>query len=296
MALATPPPARTAPPAPIGGRAMPAPMSAAPATPKPAVSFGKPHATAGHRVAIYAPGGWGKTTFATHAPSPVAFIDLDDSLPILWPQITASGLDDAVKPVQGIESWPQLIDTLNAPGWEGIATIVIDTVTKAEELCVAEVLRTVPHEKGGKVDSIEGYGFGKGLSHVYDTFMPLLAALDRHCKAGRNVVLICHECSATFPNPMGQDFLRYEPRLQSPSSGKASIRLRVREWVDHLFAGLYDIATSENKQGKVKAQGCGSRTLYPREMPYCMAKSRTVADPIAYGDNAEAIWSQILGK
>ena len=29
------------------------------------------------------------------------------------------------------------------------------------------------------------------------------------------------------PNPAGEDWLRYEPRLQSPNSGKASIRLRV---------------------------------------------------------------------
>ena len=256
------------------------------------VTFGSVKTTAGHRIAIYAPGGWGKTSLAVRAPGPVAMIDLDDSLPVLWPQFEALGITDNIKPVAGVVTWTDLLSTLNASGWDGIKTVVIDTLTKAEELCAAEVLRSVPHEKGGRVEHIEDYGFGKGFSHIYDTFLPLLAAVDRHCREGRNVVLICHECSATFPNPMGQDYLRYEPRLQSPNSGKASLRLRVREFVDHLLFGAYDIAIDKDGKGI----GNGSRTLYPREMPYCMAKSRTMSEPISYNDNAEEIWSRILGK
>jgi hypothetical protein len=287
-----PPSARAAPPNPR----MPTPPAQSTA-PRPTVTFGKPHAMAGHRIVLYATGGWGKSTLATFAPAPVAVIDLDDSLPILWPQVEAHGLADQVMPVTGIETWPQILAALNGDGWDGIKTIVIDTLTKAEEMCCAEVVRTVPHEKGGKVERIEDYGFGKGLSHVFDTFMPLLAALDRHVKAGRNVVLVCHECANTFPNPMGADYLRYEPRLQSPASGKASIRLRVKEWCDHLLFGAYDVATVESKVGgKTKALGSGSRRIYPQEMPYCMAKSRTLADQMEYDNNAAEIWTMILGK
>ena len=35
-----------------------------------------------------------------------------------------------------------------------------------------------------------------------------LADLDRHCRAGRHVVLICHDCTSTVPNPAGEDWLR----------------------------------------------------------------------------------------
>ncbi|MCK4626278.1 MAG: AAA family ATPase [Phycisphaerae bacterium] len=41
----------------------------------------------GHRIGLFGPGGVGKTTLAATAPGPVAFIDLDDSLPILLPSL-----------------------------------------------------------------------------------------------------------------------------------------------------------------------------------------------------------------
>ena len=105
---------------------------------------------------------------------------------------------------------------------------------------------------------------------MFDTFLPLLADLDRHARAGRNVVLVCHDCTSTVPNPAGEDWLRYEPRLQSPNSGKASIRLRVREWADHVLFVGYDVSVGKDGKGR----GAGTRTLYSAEVPHCMAKSR----------------------
>jgi len=238
------------------------------------VAFGQIATAAGHRTVLYGPGGIGKTTLAANAPGPVAFFDLDESLPRL-----AAVLGEAVaniRPVAGIETWPQLREALQSDGWDGIRTIAIDTLTRAEELAIAHTLDTVPHDKGHRVQRLEDYGFGKGFTHVYDTFLPLLADLDRHCREGRNVVLICHDCTTTVPNPAGEDWLRFEPRLQSPASGKASIRLRVREWADHVLFYGYDVAVTKDGKGK----GSGSRTIYPCELPHCMAKSRTCADPI----------------
>ena len=238
------------------------------------VLFGEIATAAGHRTVLYGPGGIGKTTLTANAPGPVAFFDLDESLPRL-----RAALGDSVEnimPVTGIETWAQLREALQSDGWDGIKTIVIDTLTKAEELCIAHTLETVPHEKGHRVQRLEDYGFGKGFTHVFDTFLPLLADLDRHARAGRNVILVCHDCTTTVPNPAGDDWLRFEPRLQSPASGKASIRLRVREWADHVLFYGYDVAVTKDGKGK----GSGSRTIYPCELPHCMAKSRTCADPI----------------
>lgn len=240
------------------------------------VQFGKIATAAGHRVVLYGPGGIGKTTLAACAPGPVGFIDLDESLPRLRSQFDDAGLTDRVMPVTGVETWAQLREALQSDGWDSVKTIVIDTLTRAEELAVTHTLETVPHEKGHRVQRLEDYGYGKGFTHVYDTFLPLLADIDRHCRAGRNVVLICHDCTSTVPNPAGEDWIRYEPRLQSPASGKSSIRLRVREWADHVLFYGYDVAV--NKDGK--GQGCGSRTIYPAELPHCMAKSRTCQTPI----------------
>jgi hypothetical protein len=236
------------------------------------------------KIGIYGPGGIGKTTLAATAPGPVAFIDLDDSLAVME---DLHGLD--VRPVTGIESWQALRAALNAPGWDGIKTIVIDPATRAEELCVAETLATVPHEKGHRVSRLEDYGYGKGYQHVYDVFLLLLADLDQHVRAGRNVVLVCHDCTSNVPNPAGEDWIRYEPRLQSPNSGKASIRLRLREWLDDLLFLGYDVAV--DKEGK--GQGSGTRTIWPVELPHCMAKSRKLADPLPLDKFSPALWDAL---
>lgn len=252
--------------------------------PRLAVSLGAIPAAAGHRVVLYGPGGIGKTTLAARFPGHVVFFDLDESLPRLRDL-------PAVRVVNAVQTWSELRAALQADGWDGVDTIVIDSLTKAEELAVAETLATVPHEKGHRVQRLEDYGFGKGYTHVFDTFLPLLADLDRHCRAGRNVVLVCHDCTATVPNPTGDDWLRYEPRLQSPASGKASIRLRVREWADHVLFVGYDVDVKDGK-----GRGQGTRTIYPAELPHCMAKSRTVRDAMSFDENSAAVWTAILGK
>ena len=255
------------------------PASASGAVSKCKVTFGAPITGAGHRVVLYGPGGIGKTTLAAQAPGPVAFVDLDDSLGILK-------IPD-VQVARGIATWSDLRTALQGDEWSDIRTIVIDSATRAEELAVAHTLQNVAADGGKHVASVEAYGYGKGYGYVYDTFLPLLADLDRHCRSGRNVILVCHDCTATVPNPAGEDWLRYEPRLQSPNSGKASIRLRVREWADHcLFIG-YDVSVDEDGKGK----GAGSRTLYPCELPHCMAKSRTCGMPMQL---SVGVWGQII--
>jgi hypothetical protein len=270
----------------------PAPPPVAPAAgPARPVSFGKVTSTCGHRAVLYGPGGIGKTTLACQAPGPVAVIDLDESLGRLRGQLETAGILANVRLVDGVPTWQAMRAMLRAPGWDGIKTIVLDTITKGEELAVADTLATVPHEKGHRVERIEDYGYGKGYSFVYDTFLPLLADLDAHCRAGRNVILVAHDCTTNVPNPGGEDWLRYEPRLQSPPSGRASIRHRIREWADHLLFLGYDVAVDANGKGK----GCGSRTLWPLELPFCMAKSRTSGTPIIVSaTNGAAVWAEFI--
>ncbi len=252
---------------------------APPAVPRAAVTFSVPKRDGGHRVVVYGPGGIGKTTLAAALPGPVVFFDLDESLGRL-------GIE-----AQTVEThtWQALRDALQAEGWDGVRSIVIDTATKAEELAIAHTLEHTTQD-GKNATSIEGYGYGKGYGYVFDTFLPLLGDLDRHARAGRNVALICHDCTSTVPNPAGEDWLRYEPRLQSPNSGKASIRLRVREWADHVLFIGYDVNVDKDGKGS----GSGSRTLYRAEMPHCMAKSRTGCNQIVLGADGGAVWAEII--
>ena len=127
-----------------------------PAPPQTRVTFGKIKPGVGHRIVLYGPGGIGKTTLAATAPGPVAFFDLDDSLPVLGDQLKACDL----RIVTGVDGWADLRAALNRPGWDDIKTIVIDSATRSEELATTWVLEQVSHETGKsiKIERIEDYG------------------------------------------------------------------------------------------------------------------------------------------
>lgn len=238
-----------------------------------------------HKVVIYGPGGVGKTELCSHLQPesiPTLFIDLEDG---------SKFLDvERVEPV--VQSWEELLAVIrDKTAWAQFGAIVVDSLTKAEELAVAWTLENVSHEKGHTVKSVEGYGFGKGYTHVYETFLSLLQDLDAIARAGKHVICTAHDCTANVPNPMGLDFIRYEPRLQSPPSGRGSIRHRVLEWCDHLLFVGFDQSIENGK-----ATGSGTRTIYPNPLPTHMAKSRTLADAVPYLKGDAEIWKQLFNN
>lgn len=190
-----------------------------------------------------------------------------------------------------IESWSELRGILHDDRLlEPFGAVIVDSLTKAEEFSVKHTLETIPLEGGGFTDHIEGYGYGKGYANNYSTFLNLLGDLDAVHRRGKHIVAICHDCTANVPNPYGEDWIRYEPRLQN--SPKASIRHRVREWCDHLLFVGYDVAV--NKDGKGK--GAGTRTIYPTEMPTHMAKSRSLSKTVIYQDGNPELWKVLFNK
>ncbi len=272
---------QTAPPPPVRRAAPPAPREAQPAAaPSPRFAVVGGRISGPQRGLVYGPGGGGKTTLASLAPKPV-YLDIESG---------SRELD--VPRVEGIETFADLRAALQSSVLDGYETVVLDSATRAEELAVAHTLSTVPHEKGHFVKSLEGYSFGKGYQHVYDTFLLLLQDLDRQIRAGRNVILIAHDCVADVPNPAGDDFIRFEPHLQAPKSGKASIRNRVIQWADHVLFLGYDVVTKEGK-----GQGAGTRTIWPVERPDHVAKSRILSEPLPFtGPEDGAIWTRIFGN
>jgi phage nucleotide-binding protein len=247
------------------------------------LQFGKPNVNEGRRILIYGAGGVGKTTLALGLKGKTAFIDLDNSLGKLGGQtVNFENIDI----LQGVNDWASLIGMLGAEGWEPYNNIVIDTMTMAEQLAVEHTLDTVPNGNS-KAKSIEDYGYGKGYGFVFETFLTLLPILEKHSKAGRNIVFICHDCQRTVANPAGGDYLRFEPRLQDPASGKGSIRLRLREWCDDVLFVTYDVSVDEKSR---KAKGAGLRSVYTQDQLWCMAKSRSTTDTLSL-DSPVDFWA-----
>lgn len=238
----------------------------------------------GQRVAVYGTGGIGKSSLAALAPDPILYVDVENRMVHLKGKVKRKVA--LVRP----DVWPELLAAItNCPAYAEIKTVVIDSLTRAEELCLAHVLATVTTEKGAKVSSIEGYGYGKGFTHLYEEFNKIFRLLDAHIALGRNVVLICHDCVTTAPNPAGDDWQRWEPRLAAPGSGKNSLRHKLKEWVDHLLFLSYDVTV--DKDGK--ANGQGSRTIWPLETPWHMAKSVSLVDPIPFTEGNDELWKQL---
>lgn len=238
----------------------------------------------GQKIVLYGPGGVGKTE--------------------LWSLLEQFGISTLGVDIEGsanfldvsrVDPAPETFDEVratlhNSELIDQFGAVAVDSLTKLEEFAIADTIVKIPHEKGHKVSSIEGYGFGKGYIHVYETFLQVLGDLDAISRRGIHVICTAHDCTATVPNPAGEDWIRWEPRLQSPPSGKGSIRHRVKEWADHLlFIGFDQIVDKEGK-----ATGCGSRTIYPTELPTHWAKSRLLADPVPYQRYDTALWQQLF--
>jgi len=227
------------------------------------------------RLLIYGPGGVGKSQLASLVPGALV-LDLEGG---------TAHLDVARVDLRGA-TLPTIRAHLHAADlWSPYRAVVLDTATALEEQVVAHTLATVPvGQNGGAATTVESYGYGKGYQHVYDQFLPVLGDLDRIVESGRHVVVIAHECVADAPNPAGDDFQRYEPRLQGPKSGRASIRDRVFEWADVVGYLSFDVVARDGK-----GRGSGTRTVYFDARPTWRAKGRgTFPKVIPFNDPTNA--------
>jgi len=256
---------RTAPPPPVA----PGPAS------KWAAVRTKPKS--GQRIVVYGGGGKGKTSLCAGLPNPV-FVFLGSERP-----------PADVPNIPGVKTWEDLRAALRDDSvWHGFDSIVIDSGTVAEAMAVDFTLRTVKTEKGMTVTTVEGYGYGKGYRHVLETFVQLLADLDRHAEQGRNVVIIAHETIDTVPNPSGEDYKSHQPSLMQKGEGK--LRDRVCDWADHVLFIGYDVAVDDGK-----GKSSGSRCIYTAERATWRAKCRSnPANPVPYSIvyplGSDAVW------
>ena len=229
----------------------------------------------GEKITAYGESGMGKTTLAALAPNPI-FLGLDDGGRKIRNGITG----EPIRHIPGIETFEDVRDALHQANiWSAGVTAVIDTVTKLEELAEPYMFATIKKDKGGTVQSLEGYGFGKGYKHSLDTMRLGLQDLDALVRRGVNVILICQQQAVKIANAEGSDYIQNGPKLHH--NAQHSTRLQVCEWSDHVVRIGYTnqsvAVTGDNTVGKVRGSTDRVVCVCP-ENPSYVAKSRTMGN------------------
>ncbi|RKI08309.1 ATP-binding protein [Corallococcus sp. AB030] len=210
--------------------------------------------TAPLRVVLYGVEGIGKSTFGANAPAPI-FLGAEDG---------TDHLD--VTRFPSPESWQEVLDAVRVLTSEqhDYRTLVVDTLDWAEPLLWAHIC------KRDQQDNIESYGYGKGYSAALDEWRVFLAALDKlRRQKGMHIILLAHCWIKPFKNPEGDDFDRYELKLNAKASGL------VKEWAEHvLFANHETYASKDARTKRVRGISTGARLIYTTRTAAYDAKNR----------------------
>jgi hypothetical protein len=210
------------------------------------------------RAFLYGQEGIGKTTLGAGLPGAL-FLSSED------------GAGDLSLDRVQIASWPELRSAVRelTGGAEGYQTIVIDSVTRMEQMLHAWLC-----DQAG-ASSIEdvGGGFGKGYTAAAEAWSDLLRDLDAlRLRQRVAVLLIGHSEVKAFNDPSGPSYDRYQPRMHQKSAALISA------WADLvLFAG-WDTTVKTGKR-RVEATDKGKavaavRRLFTQKEPAFDAKSR----------------------
>ena len=206
------------------------------------------------RTLLYGVEGSGKSTFGASAPTPI-FLGAEDGTGHL-------DLERFPQP----QTWGHVREALRTLRAEehGYQTLVVDTLDWAEPLLWRSIC-----ERDGKKD-IEDYGYGKGYVAALDEWRVLINDLEllRAAKA-MQIVLLAHSWIKPFKNPEGDDFDRYEMKINPKAAGL------LKEWSDTvLFANYETFAHKDDKTKRVRGVSTGARMCYSTRSAAYDAKNR----------------------
>lgn len=243
----------------------------------------------GEKILIYADHGMGKTTLASMAPSPV-FIGLDDGGRKLHNPITGKQLNH----IPDVETFEDVRNALDACLTLDCETVVIDTVTELELLAEPYTFETVPLPKSAARKNLEGYGYGKGNKHKYDTMRLPLLNCDKLVNAGKNVIVLAQLGCSKRTNDISEGYVKEGPQLFHSDSGTSIQNLWCR-WADHIFRITPQSVIVPD--GKKKAVGDATRVINTVGGLSYDAKSRTLDDPVISFSTKDddSLWVLLFG-
>jgi hypothetical protein len=213
-----------------------------------------------HRILMYGVEGVGKSTFAASAPAPI-FLGAEDG---------TSELDVTRFPQPG--NWLEALDAVAelTTADHSFKSLVVDTLDWLEPLCWQHVCATKRDKNGELHENIEWYPYGAGFVAALEEWRVFLARLERlRAARGMHVIMLAHSWIKSFKNPEGDDFDRYELKLNNKASGL------LKEWADAvLFARYETFANKDGKTKRVRGVSTGARVVQTRHAAAWDAKNR----------------------
>jgi hypothetical protein len=197
--------------------------------------------------------GIGKSTFGSECPAPKV-IDLERRTKHL-------AIARVPEPEDGW-TWPDVLEAIRLFETEphDRKTLVVDTLDELEALLWKYICQR------DKKDNIEAYGYAKGYQAALDEWRVFMAAIERlQSRRGMNVLLTAHCLVKTFKNPEGDDYDRYQPKINDKAAGYLKGKV-----YDVLFAieETYAVKKDPNsKTERAKGVTTGAHVVYTTRTP-----------------------------
>lgn len=251
----------------------------------------KPHSLPNAAI-LYAVEGWGKTSFAAMAPSPIFLMTQGEQG--LVTLINNKQLPPAKHFPRPAETWLEVQQAVSSliVNEHPYKTFVIDTFNGAEGLLhIAHCAAEYNGDWGDK-----GFmSFQKGYKTALPLVTDFLKQLDKLRQRGMSVILLCHATVTNFKNPEGPDYDKYAPALHRETWGVLA------KWADMILFGNYEVsidkmnARKSNAETRGKAQGGRDRILYTTNCAAYTAKNRHgLPEEIECGSSPQEAWSNFI--
>lgn len=239
----------------------------------------------GRRFAFYGPEGVGKTTFASGADRPV-FFDLEigsDWFPNI-PRMP--GRDELGRDV----TFNDVIDGVESLIYDDhdYRTAVFDTADKLEAMIFQHINANKVDKHGNRMESIEDWGYGKGYQFALDKWRDFVERYieDLRVKRGMDIVFLGHSIVKTFKNPAGDDFDRYQMRLQDKAASF------IKEYCDVVGFMQFETVVKCDDKKRSRGSDTGARILHLKREAAWDAKTRFPAPkhlPLQWADFIQAM-------